>query len=116
MKHETLQTIRDSLVHCRTVLNMRNLQLDVGPIHSTIKMIDEEIQHTQYVNSSEPAFPCGSDVTQNQFAPSCGLSMRDYFAAKAMQAMCEEVSRYDQFLPISKNAYKMADAMLEARK
>ena len=26
-----------------------------------------------------------------------GMTLRDYFAAKAMQAMCEEVSRYDQF-------------------
>lgn len=63
-----------------------------------------------------PAFPCGRDVTLDQFAPSSGMTLRDYFAAKAMQAMCEEVSRYDQFDSCAKDAYKMADAMLEARK
>lgn len=63
-----------------------------------------------------PAFPCGRDVTLDQFAPTSGMTLRDYFAARAMQAMCNEVSRYDQFLNVSKDAYKMADAMLEARK
>lgn len=62
-----------------------------------------------------PAFPCGRDVTLDQFAPTSGLTIRDYFAAKAMQAMCDEVSRYDKFLTVAKDAYKMADAMLEAR-
>ena len=47
---------------------------------------------------------------------SWGISTRDYFAAKAMQTMCEEVSRYDQFDRVAKDAYKMADAMIEARK
>lgn len=63
-----------------------------------------------------PAFPFGRDVTLDQCAPSSGMTLRDHFAAKAMQAMCAEISRYDQFLPIAKDAYKMADAMLEARK
>lgn len=63
-----------------------------------------------------PAFPCGLDVTLDQFAPSCGMTLRDYFAARAMQSMCAEVSRYDQFDSCAKDAYKMADAMMGARK
>lgn len=63
-----------------------------------------------------PAFPCGRDVTLDQFEPSSGMTLRDYFAAKAMQLMCDEVGRYNQFASVSKDAYKMADAMLEARK
>ena len=58
-----------------------------------------------------PAFP-GSGPSYPQ--PS-GMTLRDYFAAKVVQTMCEEVSRYDQFQAVAKDAYKMADAMLEAR-
>ena len=43
------------------------------------------------------------------------MTLRDYFAAKAMQAMCEEVGRYNTFASVSMCAYKMADAMLAAR-
>ena len=46
-----------------------------------------------------------------------GMDLRDYFAAKAMQAF---LSRSDTSLVINKNetsliAYLMADAMMEAR-
>jgi hypothetical protein len=46
-----------------------------------------------------------------------GMELRDYFAAKAMQAF---LSRSDTSLVINKNetsliAYLMADAMMEAR-
>lgn len=64
------------------------------------------------VDAGEPAFP----VYSPDYGTNSGMTMRDYFAAKAMQTMCEEVSRYDQFQDIAENAYKMADAMLEARK
>ena len=57
-----------------------------------------------------PAFP------RNDNAPGHnGMDLRDYFAAKAMQSMCDEVARYNQFTSVSKDAYKMADAMLKAR-
>ena len=39
------------------------------------------------------------------------MTLRDYFAAKAMQAMCK---LYDPEL-ISKKAYQIADAMLKQR-
>jgi hypothetical protein len=60
-----------------------------------------------------PAFPVPNDANVNDQE---GMTLRDYFAAKAMQAMCEEVSRYDQFDSCAKDAYKLADAMMEARK
>jgi len=51
-----------------------------------------------------------------------GMNLRDYFAAQAMQAMISTAAApclngldgYEPFL--AKNAYKMADAMMEARK
>ena len=66
-----------------------------------------------------PAFPC--DLTsydaevQKKYQ---GMTLRDYFAAKALQAMLSDPvwrSNNDSGL-IAHFAYKMADAMLEARK
>ena len=64
------------------------------------------------IETGGPAFPC--DPTT--YTEAKGMTLRDYFAAKVAQAMSEEVSRYDQFQAVAKNAYKMADAMMEARK
>jgi hypothetical protein len=54
-----------------------------------------------------------------------GMTLRDYFAAKAMQAFisaypCQAIDREDGGIPtdvesISGDAYEMADAMLKAR-
>lgn len=51
-----------------------------------------------------------------------GMTLRDYFAAKAMYAMCREDSMFE-ILPnaehednIARAAYAQADAMLQARK
>ena len=63
-------------------------------------------------NTGGPAFPVGNVN---------GMSLRDYFAAKAMQAILSSdryvgligVNRYEQ--RTAEDAYKMADAMLEAR-
>lgn len=41
-----------------------------------------------------------------------GMSLRDYFAAKAMQAIAQKYSHEGD---VSRNAYKIADAMLKAR-
>lgn len=54
-----------------------------------------------------------------------GMELRDYFAAKAMQGMNAntnddhdvELETYDEYCAeIARCAYKMADAMMEARK
>lgn len=63
-----------------------------------------------------PAFPredyqCnGADGSLGQE----GMSMRDYFAAKAMQSTTLALSPSNQKL-IAESAYSMADAMLKAR-
>ena len=45
-----------------------------------------------------------------------GMTLRDYFAAKAMQGMVgREVSDPSRIEKYAENAYKMADAMLKAR-
>lgn len=79
-----------------------------------------------------PAFPSKRRVMRagystNEFEPVDGMSLRDYFAAKAMPAvMCANGSWHDNgFKPtdgksIMENhalfAYQIADAMLAARK
>lgn len=51
-----------------------------------------------------------------QWAPEGGMTLRDYFAAKAMQGiLCSGKGIHsDQFM-LSRDAYEVADAMLEAR-
>ena len=58
------------------------------------------------------AFPTGTGVTP--YNP--GMTMRDYFAAKAMQCMSELMTKpYSNLDSTAEIAYKMADAMLKAR-
>jgi len=63
-------------------------------------------------DTSGPAFPV-QDASAWQ---GHGMTLRDYFAAKALQGMCSSLAgapdpQYDSMM-----AYKMADAMLKARK
>ena len=56
-----------------------------------------------------PAFPLGH---------SSGMSLRDYFAARALQNFRDQIgSQSDQewFDKVAEGAYRMADAMLKAR-
>ena len=66
-------------------------------------------------NDGGLAFPFFDERVMN--TPEYGMSLRDYFAAKAMEAM---VARYG-YQPcrsdeLATNAFDCADAMLEARK
>ncbi len=74
-----------------------------------------------------PAFPCEWDYIGSNRAAANGMTLRDYFAAKAMQAIVQSafstpekvraISKGDVTeLVVSKQAYFFADAMLEARK
>ena len=45
-----------------------------------------------------------------------GMDLRDYFAAKAMEAIIIFDQGSFAFKGIAKDSYKMADAMMEARK
>jgi hypothetical protein len=69
-----------------------------------------------------PAFPAHDyivgDLQAEGFAKlgeTRGMTLRDYFAAKAMQAMLDSFSHPDNYEFAADRAYKMADAMLKAR-
>lgn len=64
------------------------------------------------------AFPYVREVPSDQegykaYAHEEGMDLRDYFAAKAMQALTELLSHPKD---VARNAYAIADAMMEARK
>ncbi len=61
--------------------------------------------------NNPPAFPTGTGVTP--YNP--GMTLRDYFAAKAMLARGFTVRPYDTTNEVAKDCYRMADAMLAAR-
>jgi hypothetical protein len=63
-----------------------------------------------------PAFPCHADIIPSKDGDYAGMTLRDYFAAKAMQAMVS-AEYMGSFRPPSwaSEAYAMADAMLAAR-
>lgn len=72
-------------------------------------------------NDGGPAFPCPE--TDN-YKPQWGMSLRDYFAAKAMQGLISVHNHYGEWTGcgdikmneiLSETAYSVADAMLEAR-
>jgi uncharacterized protein (DUF736 family) len=79
-------------------------------------------------DDSGPAFPVEIGTrpvgqnwhqTNNNTAQHYGLSLRDYFAAKAMQGLCADPSNHKLFSgpdEAAENAYLIADAMLKARK
>jgi hypothetical protein len=62
-----------------------------------------------------PAFP--TNQYANGISPSgfdTGMTLRDYFAAKAMQGMMVD-TEIPNCTHIAKESYRMADAMLAAR-
>ena len=65
-----------------------------------------------------PAFPCHPEIVPSAGLGFAGMTLRDYFAAKAMQGMagshayCER--GWDQ-ADLAGQAYEIADAMLKAR-
>jgi hypothetical protein len=67
--------------------------------------------------SNPPAFPSSIDNGET-VKYMLGMTLRDYFAAKAMQAILNEDPNYHQkyeFLDLADFSYKCADAMLKAR-
>ena len=61
-------------------------------------------------DTSGPAFP-----TVMVDKPEGGMTLRDYFAAKAMQANRARNSSYESWADLAKDAYELADAMLKER-
>ena len=66
-----------------------------------------------------PAFPCNEIyVGSMQAVSSIGISMRDYFAAKAMQGLLAGTLSPDavwSLQDVAETSYNMADAMLRER-
>ena len=64
-----------------------------------------------------PAFPLHNHGVQTLGMHIAGMTLRDYFAAKAMQGLLSDPDwRQDMdFDDTALAAYKMADAMLKAR-
>ena len=69
---------------------------------------------------STPAFPVPLNPGQSwsEMDPCDGMTLRDYFAAKALQGICaapEHLDRIGSFKNAAATAYELADAMLTAR-
>ena len=62
-----------------------------------------------------PAFPLHNHGTQTLGMHLSGMTLRDYFAAKAMQAMLQLGADSEAFEEDAEMSYQMADAMLRAR-
>jgi hypothetical protein len=65
------------------------------------------------INKNGPAFPTGNDYEK-------GMTLRDYFAAKALQGYMVGLKPAQDIGPdmqdrIAEGMYSMADAMLKAR-
>lgn len=76
------------------------------------------------IDKNYPAFPCTDANYSNPKWASDGMTLRDYFAAKAIPSMLEmcwadlQVQPESGLTPIencAKFAYEAADAMLKAR-
>jgi len=65
------------------------------------------------IKTSGSAFPLpmGSETTQG----TDGMTLRDYFAAKAMQGLITDDYWARSSVETAKKAYRFADAMIEAR-
>lgn len=68
------------------------------------------------------AFPCDSIVERDEVGhlhgfevSSGGMTLRDYFAAKAMHGIISSECNYGAFSDLASDAYSIADAMLRAR-
>jgi hypothetical protein len=62
---------------------------------------------------NEPAFP--NEGFNGWGEPFQGMTLRDYFAAKAMQTMLGWDNDHTNWDSYAEDAYIMADAMLKAR-
>lgn len=65
-----------------------------------------------------PAFPVLIVDRPKELIHQNGMTLRDYFAAKAMQPFLDQLGcRADQrwFDEVAEGSYKMADAMMKAR-
>lgn len=70
------------------------------------------------IETGGPAFPCHSEIIPRKDKDFAGMTLRDYFAAKAMQGMAGSHAYCERGLDqadLAGQAYEIADAMLKAR-
>lgn len=70
---------------------------------------------TEVINKGKTAFPI---VGQLEDVHGIGITMRDYFAARAMDALLSRLPRSitpQECIVVAEDAYFMADHMLKAR-
>ena len=70
------------------------------------------------MNTGGPAFPGFDYIDQHGKKNPEGMTLRDYFAAKAMQSTLSDDPGYHQkyeFIDLAYFSYQCADAMLKAR-
>lgn len=68
------------------------------------------------INDGGPAYPVQSIYVEDQDTNSRGMSLRDYFAGQAMQALLREANPKKGMWYLDANtAYEIADEMLKAR-
>ena len=69
------------------------------------------------INDGGPAFPCEEQIRCNgevcDIRKFTGMTLRDYFAAAALQGLMSSQCQVDDPYPIY--AYRIADAILKAR-
>ena len=74
-------------------------------------------------DTSGPAFPCHPEIIPQKERDFAGMTLRDYFAAKAMPSCYAEYCAHanaqgyseDWKMGVALDSYAMADAMLTAR-
>ncbi len=66
-----------------------------------------------------PAFPLHSEVRPSMDTEWCGMTLRDYFAAKAMQSLMHtqyvDMTYEGEPAAMAFEAYRLADAMIQER-
>lgn len=68
------------------------------------------------INDGGPAFPVWELNGYGQpEMTGFGMTLRDYFAAKAMQGLLAARGHYENYREIASDAYLLADAMLRKR-
>lgn len=74
------------------------------------------ITRPEPINDGGPAFPVkGMPIDPDTYLNRPGISIRDYFAAAALQGSIACVGSGGDWNDFAKDAYKYADAMLKAR-
>jgi len=66
-------------------------------------------------NDGGPAFPVTAEQSPNGICTLPGMSLRDYFAAAALQGLLADPSNCNPYRRNAESAYLYADAMLAAR-